>query len=98
MAERDKNAPLAESRSTDLSILKLYQCKFHDSKHHVFHALLSVIGGRSAGIACILVDSLVLNTLDIKQVKMLAGGAEAITLAGHSDIRLPLNANMFLVR
>jgi len=82
MVERDKNAPLAESQSTDLSSLKLYQGKFHDSTHHVFHALLSVIGGRNAGIACILVDSLVLNTLDIEQVKMLAGGKEAITLEG----------------
>jgi len=39
-----------------------------------------------------------LNTLDIEQEKMLAGGEEAINLAGHSDIRLPLNASMFLVR
>jgi len=72
---RNRKAPI-------YPFLKLYQGKFHDSTHHVFHALLSVIGGRRAGIACILVDSLVLNTLDIEQVNMLAGGEEAITLEG----------------
>lgn len=45
-----------------------------------------------------IVNSLVLNTSDIKQVKILVGGDEAITLAGHLDIRLPFNANMLLIR
>lgn len=45
-----------------------------------------------------IVNSLVLNVPDIKTVKFLKGGCEALTLAGHIDIRLPFKANMLLVR
>jgi len=45
-----------------------------------------------------IVNSLVLNVPEIKQVKILIGGREAATLAGHIDLRLPYRADMKLVR
>jgi len=45
-----------------------------------------------------IVNSLVLNIPVIKQVKLLIDGQEAMTLAGHIDIRNPLKANMLMVR
>lgn len=44
------------------------------------------------------VNSLVLNIAQIKTVKLLINGAEAPTLAGHIDLRLPVAANMLLIR
>lgn len=45
-----------------------------------------------------IVNSLILNIPEIKAVKILIGGREALTLAGHFDIRYPFNSNMLLVR
>lgn len=45
-----------------------------------------------------IVNSLILNIPEIEQVKLLIEGQEEVTLAGHIDIRLPLKANMLLVR
>jgi hypothetical protein len=45
-----------------------------------------------------IVNSLVLNISEITSVKILVGGQEAETLAGHIDIRFPFKANMLLVR
>ena len=45
-----------------------------------------------------IVNSLVLNIDNITAVKILIGGREAATLAGHIDIRYPYKANMLLVR
>ena len=45
-----------------------------------------------------IVNSLVLNIPEIDAVKILIGGREAATLAGHIDLRFPLKANMLLVR
>ena len=45
-----------------------------------------------------IVNSLVLNIPEIDAVKILIGGREAMTLAGHIDLRFPLKANMLLVR
>jgi spore germination protein GerM len=45
-----------------------------------------------------LVNSLVLNIPEIDSVKILIGGREAMTLAGHMDLRFPFKANMLLVR
>lgn len=45
-----------------------------------------------------IVNSLVLNIPQIKLVKILIGGSESMTLAGHIDLRYPLKANMLLVR
>ena len=45
-----------------------------------------------------IVNSLILNIEQIKTVKILIGGRESITLAGHIDLRFPLKANMLLVR
>jgi spore germination protein GerM len=45
-----------------------------------------------------IVNSLVLNVEQIKTVKILIGGAEAWTLAGHVDIRFPFKAEMLLIR
>lgn len=44
------------------------------------------------------VNSLVLNISDIRKVKILVGGREADTLAGHINIQEPFAANMVLVR
>ena len=44
------------------------------------------------------VNSLILNIPEIKRVKMLIEGKEVLTLAGHIDLKLPLEANMLLIR
>ena len=43
-------------------------------------------------------NTLVLNLADISAVKILIEGAEALTLAGHVDLRPPYNANMLLIK
>jgi spore germination protein GerM len=45
-----------------------------------------------------IVNTLVLNVSGVEQVKILIAGQEAETLAGHLDIRLPLKADMLLIR
>lgn len=43
-------------------------------------------------------NSLILNIERIKSVKILIGGREAQTLAGHVDIRFPFSANMLIIK
>jgi spore germination protein GerM len=43
-------------------------------------------------------NSLILNIPEIKAVKILIEGQEAMTLAGHMDLRYPFKANMLLIR
>jgi len=45
-----------------------------------------------------IVNTLILNVSAVDRVKLLIEGQEADTLAGHIDIRFPLNADMLLVR
>lgn len=45
-----------------------------------------------------IVNSLVLNIPQIEKVKVLIGGRESETLAGHIDLRFPFKANMLIVR
>lgn len=45
-----------------------------------------------------IVNSLILNVDPIKAVKLLIGGREAQTLAGHVDVRFPFSANMLIIR
>ena len=45
-----------------------------------------------------IVNSLTLNISGINAVKILIGGHESMTLAGHIDLRFPLKANMLLIR
>jgi spore germination protein GerM len=45
-----------------------------------------------------LVNSLILNIPEIGSVKILIGGREAMTLAGHVELRFPFKANMLLIR
>lgn len=45
-----------------------------------------------------LVNSLILNIPEIDGVKFLINGREALTLAGHVDIRYPFYSNMVLIR
>lgn len=45
-----------------------------------------------------IVNSLVLNIPEIDTVKILIGGREALTLAGHVDLRFPFQADMLLIR
>ncbi|MFO7839086.1 MAG: GerMN domain-containing protein [Desulfosalsimonadaceae bacterium] len=45
-----------------------------------------------------IVNSLVLNVSAVDRVKLLVRGRESDTLAGHIDIRFPLQAKMLLVR
>ena len=45
-----------------------------------------------------IVNSLILNVSEIHAVKILIGGRETITLAGHVDMRFPFNAEMLLIR
>ena len=45
-----------------------------------------------------IVNSLILNISEIDSVKVLIGGHESMTLAGHVDLRFPFKANMLLVR
>jgi spore germination protein GerM len=44
------------------------------------------------------VNSLILNVPEIRQVKILIDGAEAQTLAGHLCLAYPLTADMLLTR
>jgi len=45
-----------------------------------------------------IVNSLVVNIPEITSVKILIGGTESMTLAGHIDLRFPFKANMLIVR
>jgi spore germination protein GerM len=45
-----------------------------------------------------IVNSLILNIPEIDAVKILIGGREAMTLAGHIDLGFPFKANMLLIR
>lgn len=45
-----------------------------------------------------IVNSLILNIDQIKAVKLLIGGRETKTLAGHIDSRFPFSANMLIIR
>jgi len=45
-----------------------------------------------------IVNSLILNIPEIDAVKILIGGRESITLAGHIDLSFPFKANMLLIR
>jgi predicted anti-sigma-YlaC factor YlaD len=45
-----------------------------------------------------IVNSLILNIPEIDRVKILIGGRDTMTLAGHIDLRFPFKANMLLVR
>lgn len=45
-----------------------------------------------------IVNTLVLNLDGIRQVKILMGGQEAVTLAGHVDLSRPFQADMLWVR
>lgn len=45
-----------------------------------------------------IVNSLILNIPEIDAVKILVGGREAVTLAGHIDLSFPFKANMLLIR
>ncbi len=45
-----------------------------------------------------IVNSLILNVPEIESVKILIDGQEALTLAGHIDIRFPFKADMLLIR
>ncbi|HUV51306.1 MAG TPA: GerMN domain-containing protein [Anaerolineae bacterium] len=45
-----------------------------------------------------MVNSLILNMSEINAVRILIGGGESLTLAGHIDLRLPFKADMLLIR
>lgn len=45
-----------------------------------------------------IVNSLILNVSEINAVKILIGGSESLTLAGHIDLSSPFYANMLLIR
>jgi spore germination protein GerM len=45
-----------------------------------------------------IVNSLILNVPEINAVKILIGGSESMTLAGHIDLSSPFKANMLLIR
>jgi len=45
-----------------------------------------------------LVNTLALNISEIEAVKILIGGREAETLAGHIDIRFPFRPNMLMIK
>jgi len=45
-----------------------------------------------------IVNTLILNIPEINAVKILIGGRESDTLAGHIDIRYPFKADMLLIR
>jgi len=45
-----------------------------------------------------IVNSLILNIPEIDRVKILIGGRDTMTLAGHIDLRFPFKANMLLIR
>ncbi len=44
------------------------------------------------------VNTLILNITEVNAVKILIGGRDATTLAGHIDLRFPFQANMLMVR
>jgi len=44
------------------------------------------------------VNSVVLNIAEVETVKLLIGGQEVDTLAGHISLKAPLRANMLMVR
>jgi hypothetical protein len=39
-----------------------------------------------------------LNIPEIDRVKILIGGGDTMTLAGHIDLRFPFKANMLMIR
>ena len=45
-----------------------------------------------------IVNTIILNIPGIGAVKILIGGRESMTLAGHIDLRFPFKANMLLIR
>lgn len=45
-----------------------------------------------------IVNSLIMNVPEIATVKILIGGQDTRTLAGHIDLRYPLKADMLLIR
>jgi len=45
-----------------------------------------------------IVNSLILNVAEIQMVKILINGRDALTLAGHLDLRFSLKADMLLIR
>jgi spore germination protein GerM len=45
-----------------------------------------------------IVNSIILNVSGIEAIKILIGGKEAATLAGHVDLRNTVKANMLLIR
>ena len=57
-------------------------------------------GGCNSEILTIysVVNSLILNIPEIKRVKILIEGEETLTLAGHIDLKRPLEANMLIIR
>ncbi|CAB1058786.1 hypothetical protein D1BOALGB6SA_3543 [Olavius sp. associated proteobacterium Delta 1] len=57
-------------------------------------------GGSNSELLTIysLVNSLILNVTEIKQVKILIDGNEAPTLAGHINLQFPFKAHMLLIR
>jgi spore germination protein GerM len=57
-------------------------------------------GGSNAELLSIysIVNSLILNVTEIKSVKILIDGSEALTLAGHINLQFPIKANMLLIR
>jgi hypothetical protein len=60
----------------------------------------SFAGGCHSEILAVfaVVNSLVLNVPEIRNVQFLVGGRPAPTLAGHVDIRRPFQANLLLIR
>ena len=57
-------------------------------------------GGSNSELLTIysVVNSLILNIPQIKQVKILIGGNESSTLAGHIDLQDPLKAHLLIIR
>jgi hypothetical protein len=45
-----------------------------------------------------IVNSLILNLSNVDAVKILVGGRESLSLAGHVDLRFAFKANMLLIR
>lgn len=57
-------------------------------------------GGSNSELLTIysVVNSLVLNVTEIERVKILIGGSETPTLAGHIDLQFPVKAHMLIIR
>lgn len=57
-------------------------------------------GGSNSELLTIysVVNSLVLNVTEIERVKILIGGGETPTLAGHIDLQFPVKAHMLIIR